>query len=309
MMKSIYPLFLPCIFTLLFLVSCWEFLSINQPDIAEPNSTFDVQIKISLTAENEGGRGYFGILLPIGWTAEDNISYSGVHNGTFIYSSWASASMDSFSRAPNGYYWWVCQGDSIDALNGGTISLRPRIHTDNKSGTFFLDYMITDRFAYSGDICHPPAEYVVRSGFYPISVTAPMTALVTNTNDIGPGSLRQAVKDVSNRGEILFNLSYPANIHLDSQLVIDRNLTITGPETGLLTISGTDSTRVILINEHLNQVNINNLKISHGNDYDGGGIFCIGSSLTLNNVIIDNNSARYRGGGILFSPYSIWGGA
>jgi hypothetical protein len=308
-MKTILRLFLPGIFIIFLLSSCWEFLSVDQPDLANPNSSFDVPITIGLTEVDEGGRGYFGILLPVGWTAEDTISYNGVHSGSFIYSSWASASMDSFRSARTGYYWWVCKGDSIDLLRGGTISLTPRIHTDNQTGTFFIDYMITDRFEESGDICYPPSEYVVRSGFYPISVNAPMTAIVSNTNDNGPGSLRQAITNVSNRGEILFNLSYPANVELDSQLVIDRNVTITGPESAVLTIFGTDSTGVFYINEHLKSVNIHNLKISHGNDGYGGGIYCLGSSLSLNNVIISNNSALWLGGGIFFYPYSIWGGA
>jgi len=103
-MKTILRLFLPSVFTIFLLISCWDFLSIDQPDLADPNSTFDVPITVSLTPEEEGGRGYFGIRLPIGWTVEDSISYTGIYNGTFIYSSEQSDSMEVFDSVPNGYY-------------------------------------------------------------------------------------------------------------------------------------------------------------------------------------------------------------
>lgn len=275
---------------LLLFTGCWDFLSINQQDLADTNSSFDVPITLSLTPEGEGGTGYFGILLPIGWTAGDSISYNGVHNGTFLYTSTASASMDSFSSAPVGYYWWVCEGDTVDSLCGGTVSLTPRIFTDNQTGTFFIDYMITNRF---------DGYFVCCSGYYPISVEASMTATVTTTDDSRTGSLRQALAEVSSSGEILFDLSYPATIVLDSQLVIDRNVTITGPDSGELTISGNDMTRVFYVNENLKSVNMSKLKISHGkNDWSGGGIYCVSSDLCLTDVNITNNSAEQNGGGI-----------
>lgn len=107
-MKTILRIFLPIILIIFLLISCYNFLSIDQPEFADPNSAFDVPIAVSLESTDKGGTPKFGILLPIGWTAEDSLSYSGVHNGTFIYSISASASMQSFSSAPNGYYWWVC---------------------------------------------------------------------------------------------------------------------------------------------------------------------------------------------------------
>ena len=43
---------------LLFVSGCWEFLSIKQPDLADPNSTFEVPINISLTEAEESGKGH-----------------------------------------------------------------------------------------------------------------------------------------------------------------------------------------------------------------------------------------------------------
>lgn len=289
------------LFTVIIFSGCWDFLTIDQPDIANPNSFFDVPITISLTAESGSGRGIFGILLPNGWTAKDSIPYTGVLTGTFIYSSAASDTMAAFNCAPAGYYWWMCEGDSVDSLPEGTFSLTPRIFTDNQSGTFFVEYMISDHVA------PPGGNSNISSGKFPVSINAPMTATVNNTNDNGPGSLRQALSDVSSSGEILFNLSYPDTIQLDSQLVINRNITITGPPSGDLHIFGHDSSGVFWIAPNLKNVFINNLIIANGNKGAyGGGIRCEGSNLTLTNVNIKNNSGTL-GGGIFWSA-EICGG-
>jgi hypothetical protein len=66
------------------------------------------------------------------------------------------------------------------------------------------------------------------------------TITVTNANDSGPGSLRQAIADANLGDTIDFSLSYPALITLTSgELVISKNLTITGPGASHLAISGT----------------------------------------------------------------------
>src|SRR6476660_9346049 len=64
------------------------------------------------------------------------------------------------------------------------------------------------------------------------------TITVTNTNDSGPGSLRQALADVQNGDTIVFKLSGAATIPLMSgELVINRNIVINGPGANLLTIA------------------------------------------------------------------------
>ena len=292
------------VFSMLFLFTgCWEFLSVNRPDLADPDSSFDVPITIALGAEGEGGVGYFGILLPIGWTPEDSISYAGIHNGTFIYSSAQSDSMEAFDSAPCGYYWRAFVSDSVDSLLEGKISFTPKIHTDNQTGLFLLDYMFTDRYEQGRR-----RNFVIRSGYKPITVGLSGSALVTNINDSGEGSLRNAVKNVGMGGSISFDLEYPTVILLDSQLVVDRNVTITGPESAELIISVSDTARVFYIEENLKSVNISNLTISNGSgEYEGGGIYCAGSNLSLTKVTISNNSAVI-GGGIWFGACGSDGG-
>ena len=56
------------------------------------------------------------------------------------------------------------------------------------------------------------------------------TSTVTNTNDSGAGSLRQALADANDGDTIDFNLTYPATITLTTgQLVVDNSVTISGP--------------------------------------------------------------------------------
>src|SRR3954447_17304204 len=63
------------------------------------------------------------------------------------------------------------------------------------------------------------------------------TITVTNTNDSGPGSLRQAIID-SNAGDtITFAVPLPATINLTAgELLITHGLTINGPGAGDLTV-------------------------------------------------------------------------
>jgi len=140
-------LLLVVIFSLLLLTGCYEFESINQPDYANPNSTFDVPITVKIEEGEDDIIPYFGILLPNGWSVGDSISYSGCLDGTLIYSSEYSDSMENKDPAPDGYYWWVSVGSYGDA-DGGTCSFTPQIKTNDQTGFFYIDYMI----GYNGEI-------------------------------------------------------------------------------------------------------------------------------------------------------------
>lgn len=129
------------VFSLFLLSGCYEFESINQPDYANPNSTFDVPITVKIEEGAHDITPYFGILLPNGWSVGDSISYSGSLDGTLIYSSEYSDSMEIKDPAPNGYYWWVSVGNYGNA-DEGTCSFTPQIKTDDQTGLFNINYMI-----------------------------------------------------------------------------------------------------------------------------------------------------------------------
>jgi hypothetical protein len=63
-----------------------------------------------------------------------------------------------------------------------------------------------------------------------IGIASSDTLTVVNTNDDGPGSLRQAIADAAAGDTIDFDLPTPAVIGLTSdELFIDKSLTIAGP--------------------------------------------------------------------------------
>jgi hypothetical protein len=70
------------------------------------------------------------------------------------------------------------------------------------------------------------------------SGTAAATITVTNTDDSGPGSFRQALADASNGDTINFSLSgCPCTIVISSATFeTTKDLTIEGPGAGLLRI-------------------------------------------------------------------------
>src|SRR5437879_12009494 len=70
---------------------------------------------------------------------------------------------------------------------------------------------------------------------------------VTNTNDNGAGSLRDAITNATPGDTINFNLSYPATITLSSPLTIGTTVTISGPGASNLAISGAGAVQAISI--------------------------------------------------------------
>src|SRR5438046_10137748 len=65
--------------------------------------------------------------------------------------------------------------------------------------------------------------------------TGAATITVTNTNDSGPGSSRQAILNASSGDTINFAPSVTTVTLTSGELVIDQNLTLTGPAANRLT--------------------------------------------------------------------------
>lgn len=113
---------------------------------------------------------------------------------------------------------------------------------------------------------------------------------VTNTNDSGAGSLRQAIAEVDTGGEIVFNLpgAGPHTIFIASTLDIDKSLTITGTGRNLLIINAAGGAfRGIQLADGLDtnsEVVISGLTLDGGITAFGGVLN--GETLTLNNVIV-----------------------
>ena len=113
------------------------------------------------------------------------------------------------------------------------------------------------------------------------------THVVTTNADSGAGSLRQAVADACPGTSITFS-GVTSPIALSTEIVIDKNLTITGPSVPL-TISGNVSSRILHILNG-NTVSISNLTFTSGQADKGGAIFNQGD-LTIRNCTFTGNSA------------------
>lgn len=149
----------------------------------------------------------------------------------------------------------------------------------------------------------PPAQFMLRLallssflfgfsfiGSVPVVHAAPQ--VVTNLNDSGIGSLRQAILDAAPGDTITFNVS--GTISLASELVISKNLIITGPGPSNLIISGGLASRVIdnSVNLTLSGLTIQDGVVAAGN---GGGILNTGV-LSLTGSVVSNNKASLGGG-------------
>ena len=83
------------------------------------------------------------------------------------------------------------------------------------------------------------------------------TFTVTNLNDSGPGSLRQAVLNANATGgadTIQFQAGLVGTITLTSNIEITDSLTINGPAASQLTISGNKAQQIFYINSATNPV-------------------------------------------------------
>jgi len=142
-----------------------------------------------------------------------------------------------------------------------------------------------------------------------ICLSARATDQIVNSNaDSGPGTLRQAIANVSDGGNITFNLSATfETITVASDIVIQsKSLTIDGTNsagsgvavTVKVTSPGTSPYRVFTIYSAVGKtINIQNMTVKGGNINGGGGSLSISSgTLNLTNMTLSDSKA-------------VWGGA
>ena len=111
---------------------------------------------------------------------------------------------------------------------------------------------------------------------------------VTNTNDSGPGPLRQALAD-ANDGDII-GFAVTGTIGLTSgELLVNKSITISGPGANNLAVNGNAKSPVFHIASG-QTVTISGLTITNGHASDsGGGIYNDHAVLTLNDCTISDN--------------------
>lgn len=133
------------------------------------------------------------------------------------------------------------------------------------------------------------------------------TWTVTSLADDGSGgTLREAIGSAGAEDTIKFAVS--GTITLDgAELVVDKDLTISGPGAGSLTIDADGRSRVFRINS--STVEISYLTITGGSSSStGGGIYSQSSALTLVDCVVTDNHGRLGGGlGAEFGSMTLTG--
>lgn len=132
------------------------------------------------------------------------------------------------------------------------------------------------------------------------------TITVTNGNDSGPGSLRQALADAQDGDVVNFDASVGTVILTTAELAIDKSVTLSGaPQMVTVVRSSQTEFRIFHVMPG-HTVEINGLTISGGHvtGDNGGGILNDNSTLTIahctvsENAIVSADSGSNLGGGI-----------
>ncbi len=286
--------------------ACFEFTSVEHSTCTFTNSSFIADVSILITDENGNYYyPYFGICLPEGWTVEDSIAMVDLAIyplwtdtlAIFVHTDSLVARMDSIDPPAEGYYWWV--GCGIDTMEyqfsqyGTPYTLFPKIHTDDQTGDFYLDYMAGSNSTEAwGGINWARYDSVL------ISVNIPDTVWVTSTANSGPGSLPEAIETIGACGIVGFDLNAADTICLSEELVINHGIHIMGQEENPTIISGSDQSGIFHVSDNAN-VRFQNLVLIHGNCENGGAIYLGEEAVAeVNGVTIKDNKAEQSGGGI-----------
>lgn len=129
------------------------------------------------------------------------------------------------------------------------------------------------------------------------------TFTVSNLNDSGAGSLRQAILDTNAAAGpdiIAFQAGLTGTITLTSgQLAITDSVNVQGPGAAALTVDGNNASRVFYLYNELSliDVTLSGLTVANGQSSEGGGIIDFGENLTLDQVTVQNNTASNVEGG------------
>src|SRR6476646_5076333 len=131
--------------------------------------------------------------------------------------------------------------------------------------------------------------------------TQAATITVTNTNDSGAGSLRQAIANANHGDRIQFGIT-GTMILTTGELLVDKSVTISGPGAASLTVDGNGTGRVFHVSRGVTAA-IAGLTITNGVDWTeapltnaGGGIYNDHATLALDNCTVSGNWAGWGSG-------------
>jgi len=128
--------------------------------------------------------------------------------------------------------------------------------------------------------------------------------VVSSLNDIGSGSLRDAITQVNGgAGGDTITFSVTGTILLNSTLPdLSKNVTITGPGASLLTINGSNANRLVWIAGNV-IVNLSGLTITHFTTNLNISAIANDGILSVRDVVFSNNISKNVNGGV--QPFTI----
>lgn len=130
---------------------------------------------------------------------------------------------------------------------------------------------------------------------------------VINTDDDGPGSLRQAIADAEDGDTIVFDPDIlPATIVLDTEIDITNSITIDGPGADLLTLDANNDSRIFsaVVGERVIEVVLRGMRFINGSS-DFGGAITNTEKLSIDGCTFEDNFAGFDGGAIIGSDLFI----
>jgi hypothetical protein len=114
--------------------------------------------------------------------------------------------------------------------------------------------------------------------------------IVTNTNDSGPGSLREVIACAQENSTITF-ASWLMNTTItltSGEIAINKHLTLAGLGVNNLTISGSTASRIFTVTTGKN-VAINAMTLKDASSLADGGAVKLEGNLTLENAVLQSN--------------------
>jgi hypothetical protein len=254
------------------------------------------------------------------YTGTDAVGCSRWENGCGIFTSVSGI-------APNRVFnieWHVARRDN--AIQTGQFEVR--LYESHTNKRFDVIYGYSQGTPGNGDtagVQGPPGFFTQSvcqtmmpqntSRTYTCVATSPTptptpTTIVTNTNDSGPGSLRQVLTDVNNGDTVTFDEALNDQIIqlTSAELVIDKNITISGPGPNLLGVDRSSQTSFRIFHVMPGYtVTITGLTIKSGDgsQQGGGGILNDHANLTIDSCIVQNNVAfQFNSGGGIYNDGS-----
>jgi hypothetical protein len=142
-----------------------------------------------------------------------------------------------------------------------------------------------------------------------IATCAPLagaaTFTVTNLNDSGAGSLRDAIGQANaaaGADVVQFQAGLTGTITLSSgEIRISDTLNLNGPGASRITVDGGNATRLFKVQRTTGSqitATLAGLKLTHGRADEGGAIYSNGDHVVVSGVVLTDNIANTRGGAL-----------